>query len=68
MATDVPKSRLREQLELAMEDVAMAMADSMSYQERLKTVRERCATVWKMADLGPVPEWELEVRPKRVAG
>jgi len=57
----VSKERLREQLEASMEDVAMLMSDTVSYQERLKDVRASIAEVWKMADLGDVPEWEIRV-------
>lgn len=54
-----PKERLRTVLEEAMEDVAFLMADGMSHQQRLLEIRQRCATVWKMADLGAVPEFEM---------
>jgi hypothetical protein len=50
-----------------MEDVAMAMTDSVSFQERLKEVRTAVAEVWKMADLGDVPEWEVRVKAQRVS-
>lgn len=63
----ISKDRLREQLEAAMEDVAMLLSDSVTYQERLKEVRSACAEVWKMADLGDVPEWETRVRAVKVS-
>ena len=63
----VSKERLRELLEDAMSDVAMAMADSVSYQQRLMGVRQRCADVWSLADLGDVPEFELQPRAVKVS-
>lgn len=62
----VSKDRLRQQLEASMEDVAMLMSDTVSYQERLKDVRASIAEVWKMADLGDVPEWEVRVKAVKV--
>lgn len=62
----VSKERLREVLEEAMEDVAMLMSDNLQTTDRLREIRDRCAEVWKMADLGEVPEWEAEVRLRRV--
>lgn len=62
----VSKERLREQLESSMEDVAMLMSDTVAFQERLKEVRSAVAEVWKMADLGDVPEWEVRVKAQRV--
>lgn len=61
MAT-VSKERMREVLEEAMEDVAMLMADGMNYQQKLLELRQRCAEMWGMADLGEVPAFEPEVR------
>lgn len=66
MAT-VDRERLREVLEEAMEDVAMLMSDELSREARLKDVRSRIAKVWTMAELGDVPEWETQVRAKRVS-
>lgn len=66
MAT-VSKDRMREVLEDAMTDVALAMADSVSYQQRLMEVRQRVAAVWQMADLGEVPEFETRVSARRVS-
>lgn len=66
MAT-VSKDRIREVLEDAMTDVALAMADSVSYQQRLMEVRQRVAAVWQMADLGEVPEFETRVSARRVS-
>lgn len=64
---EVTKSALREQLEGAMEDVAMLLADAATYQERLAQVRTACAEVWKMADLGAVPEWEVRAKAVKVS-
>lgn len=63
----VSKEALRAQLEGAMEDVALAMSESVSFQERLKEVRTAVAEVWKMADLGDVPEWEVRVKAVKVS-
>lgn len=63
----VSKERLREALEGAMEDVAMALGDSMTYQQRLLAVRQRCAEVWQMAELGDVPDFEAQVRVRKVS-
>lgn len=63
----VSKEALRAQLEGAMEDVALAMSESVSFQERLKEVRTAVAEVWKMADLGEVPEWEVRVKAVKVS-
>lgn len=63
----VSKERLREQLEAAMEDVAMAMSDMRSIEDRLREVRAATAEVWKMADLGDVPEWEVRVKAVKVS-
>lgn len=63
---DVSRGRYREVLEQAMEDVAMAMADSVAYQQRLLEIRNRCAELWRMADLGDVPDYEL--MPRVVGG
>jgi len=61
-----PKDRLRTVLEEAMEDVAMLMADDDAHKatqaQKLLEVRQRIATVWKMADLGAVPEFQYELR------
>ena len=62
----VSKERLREQLEASMEDVAMAMTDMRSTEERLREIRASIAEVWKMADLGDVPEWEVRVKAVKV--
>mgnify|MGYP006921387093 CR=1 FL=1 len=64
---EVTKERLAEVLEEAMEDVAFAMNDMRSMEERLRDVRARVASVWKMADLGEVPEWELQVVTRKVS-
>lgn len=64
---EVTKEALRAQLEAAMEDVAMAMSDSISFQERLRSVRAATAEVWKMAELGEVPEWEMQVKAVKVS-
>ena len=64
---EVSKARMREVLEDAMADVAMAMTDSVSYQQRLLAVRQRCAEVWQMADLGDVPEYETQIRAVKVS-
>jgi len=56
------KAELRSVLEQAMEDVAMLMGDTMTCQRRLMEVRQLCADVWTMADLGDVPEYETSVR------
>ena len=56
------KAELRSVLEQAMEDVALLMGESMTCQQRLLEVRGLCADVWKMADLGDVPEFEPSVR------
>ncbi len=61
------KERLRELLEDAMADVAQAMSDSMTHQQRLLSVRQRCADVWELADLGDVPEYEAQVRAVKVS-
>ncbi len=58
---------MAEVLEEAMEDVALAMNDMRTMEERLRDVRARVASVWKMADLGEVPEWELQVRAVKVS-
>lgn len=63
----VSKDRLREILEAAMEDVAMAMSEGTRSQHRLLEVRQACATVWQMADLGDVPEYETQVRAVKVS-
>lgn len=63
----VSKERLREQLEAAMEDVAMAMSDMRTIEDRLREVRAAAAEVWKMADLGDVPEWEVRVKAVKVS-
>lgn len=63
----VSKEALRAQLEGAMEDVALAMSESVSFQERLKEVRTAVAEVWKMVDLGEVPEWEVRVKAVKVS-
>ncbi len=66
-----PKLRLREVLEEAMEDVAMLMAADAEHQtttaEALIKVRQKVATVWRMADLGDVPEWEVRATVARVS-
>lgn len=66
MAT-VSKDRLREILEEAMEDVAMAMADSVSYQQRLLEIRAHCTEVWSLADLGDAPAFEMQARAVKVS-
>lgn len=63
----VSKERLREQLESAMEDVALLMSDTANYQDKLREVRAAVAEVWKMADLGDVPEWETRIRAVKVS-
>lgn len=63
----ISKDRLREQLEASMEDVAMLMSDTVSFQDKLREVRASVAEVWKMADLGDVPEWETQIRARRVS-
>lgn len=63
----VSKDRLREQLEASMEDVAMAMTDLRTIEDRLREIRASCAEVWKMADLGDVPEWETTMKAVKVS-
>jgi hypothetical protein len=63
----ISKDRLREQLEASMEDVAMLMSETVNFQERLREIRAATAEVWKMADLGDVPEWETQVRAVKVS-
>lgn len=64
---EVSKDRLRAQLEAAMEDVAMAMSDMRTIEDRLREVRAATAEVWKMADLGEVPEWEYQRKAVKVS-
>lgn len=65
-----PKDRLRQVLEQAMEDVALLMAADTEHRatqaEKLVEVRKSVATVWRMADLGDVPEWETRTTAQRV--
>jgi hypothetical protein len=66
MAT-VSKDRLRELLEDSMADVAMLMADSVGYQQRLLEIRQRVSAVWELADLGEVPEFEVQSKAVKVS-
>jgi len=63
----VSKERLRTHLEAAMEDVAMLTADTVDFQQRLREIRQACAEVWQMAELGDVPEWEMQPQIVRVS-
>ena len=45
----------------------MAMSDMRTIEDRLREVRAATAEVWKMADLGEVPEWEYQRKAVKVS-
>lgn len=63
---EVTKERLQAQLEAANAEVAELYAVTLAMQNKLRVVRDTQDEIWKMADLGDVPEWEVRVRAVKV--
>jgi hypothetical protein len=61
----VTKARLREQLEAAFADIADLQAQAVRMQNKSMAARQSVASVWELADLGEVPEYEIRTAAVR---
>lgn len=63
----VSKAALRVQMEASFEDLALIRAGILRQLTACDDGRSRLAETWKALDLGDVPEYEPEIRIRRVS-
>lgn len=63
----IEKAELRELLEEAFMDVAEALAGDYNRIQRGMSTQQKLGRIWKMADLGELPEYEPSFRVVRAS-
>lgn len=58
---------LRDELQLAFEDLALIRAEHLRLIAKAEEMRRPLEKIWVAAELGPLPEYEPEIRLRRVA-
>lgn len=63
----VSKEGLREEYQLAFENFALAEAAALRQLTLIQGARQSLAASWKTLDLGELPEYEPEIRVRKVS-